>query len=340
MALPERRYPGLPDRDTLAQYSGKYSKIAFLILDALHRMRLSLLPALLAGTVASAAAPHGEPVAVLYPDIGEPYRKVFAEIVGGIEQQARGKVLAIPVDAGQEAAELQASLRRAGARTVIALGRQGLKTASGLDGIGIVVGGITSLPEQDRWRGIGLMPDPSLLFDWLKTLVPGVKRVIVVYSPQHSQAAVKLARDAARSHGLELVALEAHDLAEAVRRYEAAFAGADGRRDAVWLPQDAVTVDEATVLPLVLRESWNRSVPLFSSSMLHVKKGALFALYPDNAGLGRDLAVLAQAPAGGEAARPGLQPLRAVRVAFNTRTAGHIGLGVNIEQHHFDAVFP
>ena len=288
----------------------------------------------------TSASPHPEQIAVLFPDIGEPYRKVFGEIVGGVEQQAQGKVRAIAVGPGQDAGELQAALRRAGTRTVIALGRQGLKTAGGFDGMGIVVGGITSLPDQDKWRGISLMPDPALLFGWLKTLAPGIRRVIVVYSPQQSQAAVRLARDAARSHGLELVALEAHDLAEAVRRYEAVFAGADGRRDAIWLPQDAVTADESTVLPLVLRESWNRSVPLFSSSMLHVKKGVLFALYPDNGGLGRDLATLALAAAAGEPGRAGLQPLRAVRIAFNTRTAGHIGLGVNIEQHQFDVVFP
>jgi putative ABC transport system substrate-binding protein len=71
--------------------------------------------------------------------------------------------------------------------------------------------------------------------------------------------------------------------------------------------------------------------------MLHVKKGVLFALYPDNTGLGRELAALALAP---EPGRTGLAPLRAVRVAFNTRTAGHIGLIVNVEQHQIDAIYP
>ncbi|QGZ37913.1 ABC transporter substrate-binding protein [Pseudoduganella flava] len=277
-------------------------------------------------------------LAVVFPDIGEPYRKVFTEIIDGVEQQARGKVRSVAVGPAQDAAELQTTLRRTGVRTVIALGRQGLKTAGAFDALGVVVGGISALPEQERFRGISLMPDPALLFTWLKTLVPGVKRVIVVYSPQQSAGAVRLARDAARAQGLELVALEAQDLAAAVRRYETAFAGIDGKRDAVWLPQDAVTADDATVLPLVLRESWNRNVALFSSSILHVKKGVLFALYPDNAALGRELAALAQAP--DATAKIGLQPLRAVKVAFNTRTAGHIGLTVNMEQHSFDAIFP
>lgn len=289
------------------------------------------------------AAP-ADTIAVLFPDVGAPYRKVFLEIVAGVEQQAPGKVSAIALAPGLGAAELQRRLKRNGSRGVIALGRQGLKMAEALDGsLHIVVGGIGALPEPERWRGISLMPDPALLFSWLKALVPGVKRVLVVHHPVQSAMAVRLAREAARVHGLELVTFEAYDLAGAVRRYEALFAQADGRRDALWLPQDAVTVDESTILPLVLRESWHRNLPIFSTSMLHVKKGVLFALYPDNVALGRELATLAQAPAAAAPAAPpppGLQPLRAVRMAFNTRTAGHLGLDVDAVQHPFDAIFP
>lgn len=299
-----------------------------------------LLLAGLAGP-ARAVTAASDTIAVLFPDIGEPYRKVFTEMIDGMELQLGGKVRAIPVGAAN-GAELQASLKRQGTRAVIALGRQGLKTAGTLDGsFGIVVGGISALPEPERWRGISLAPDPVLLFSWLKTLVPGVRRVFVVHHPVHSQAIVRQAREAARGQGLELLAFEATDLAAAVRGYHAALAMSDGRRDALWLPQDSVTVDDTTILPMLLRESWNRGVPLFSSSILHVRKGVLFALYPDNVALGRDLAVLAQAAlVPDEAARPGLQPLRAVRVAFNTRTASHLGLEVDSHQHPFDAIFP
>lgn len=302
-----------------------------------------LLAALLAGLAAPAHAvtAASDTIAVLFPDIGEPYRKVFTEMIDGVEQQLGGKVRAIAVGAGS-GADVQASLKRHGARTVIALGRQGLRTAAALDGsFGVVVGGIGTLPEPERWRGISLAPDPVLLFSWLKTLVPGVRRVFVVHHPVHSQALVRLAREAARGQGLELLAFEAGDLAAAVRGYHAAFAMAEGRRDALWLPQDSVTVDDTTILPMLLRESWNRGVPLFSSSILHVRKGVLFALYPDNVALGRELAVLAEAALAPEqTARPGLQPLRTVRVAYNTRTAGHLGLDMESHQHPFDAIFP
>ena len=277
---------------------------------------------------------------VLYPDIGDPYRTVFAEILQGVEEQAHARPRAIALAAGADTAELRNTLKSS--KVVIALGRQGLKAAAALDPAqSVVVGGVGQAPDAERLSGISLMPDPALLFAMLKTLLPGVRRVIVVYNPASSETQIRLAREAARNLGLELSALEATDLAGAARAYEAQLATADGRRDALWLPQDATTVDETTILPLVLKESWSRNLAVFSSSVLHVKKGVLFGLYPNNVQLGRDLATLALAIQNGEPPRHGVTPLRAVRSALNSRTASHIGLNlVSSQQRSFDAVFP
>lgn len=283
-------------------------------------------------------------LAVVYPDIGEPYRSVFAKIIEGIEDGTRLAVRTYPIGPNQDPAELNALLKRNGTRVVIALGRQGLRATSALDSaIPIVVGGVLAIPETENrsLMGISLTPDPALLFTRLKNLLPGVKRVIVVYNPQHNEWLIKIAREAAKTQGLELAAYEARDLGAAARAYETAFAGSEGRRDAVWLPQDATTVDENTILPLVLKESWNRNVPVFSSSFLHVKKGALFALYPNNLELGRTLASSALAAMSGEGRRRGVLPLREVQTAVNLRTASHIGLTIGYQQQRsFDFIFP
>lgn len=308
-----------------------------------RRKLLILLPALYAATAYGYVVAAGpEALAVVYPDIGQPYRKVFTEIIEGIEEQTRTRVKGYPVASNADFNELQSTLKKNGGKVVIALGRQGLQAAAAFDPtVGVVVGGVSSVPDADKLRGISLTPDPALLFSHLKSLVPTVKRVFVVYSPQHSQAMLKIARDAARSQGLELVALEAADLATAVRRYETAFAGADGRTDALWLPQDPITVEDTTVIPLVLKESWNRNVPIFSSSILHVKKGALFALLPNNFELGKELASIALGLLNGDTGRAGVSPLRSVRTAFNTRTASHIGINVaSGQQRTFDFVYP
>jgi len=91
----------------------------------------------------------------------------------------------------------------------------------------------------------------------------------------------------------------------------------------------------------VLKESWNRNVPVFSSSFLHVKKGALFALYPNNIELGRSLANAALASVSGDSRWRGIFPLRDVHTAVNLRTASHIGLNLGYQQQrNFDFIFP
>jgi putative ABC transport system substrate-binding protein len=296
-------------------------------------------------TIRLAAAGAGPgPIAVLYPDIGEPYRSVFFRIIAGIEERTRNKVAAYAIGGNFNAQELSGELRRQEIQVVIALGRNGLKAAAGLDkDIGIVVGGIISAPESDT-RGstvLSLAPDPALLFARLKSIAPRTQRVHVVYDPRQNGWLIRLAQEAARTHGIELLAQEASDLKTALTLYQQILAGADPRRDALWLPQDSATVDESTVLPLVLQESWAKSLVVFSSSISHVRRGALFALYPDNAGLGRQLAESALGIASGTPAGRNPQPLRDVLTAFNTRTASHLGIGIPpAQQRTFDLLFP
>jgi putative tryptophan/tyrosine transport system substrate-binding protein len=186
---------------------------------------------------------------------------------------------------------------------------------------------VLSPTEEDAQAAslISLSPDPQLLLQRLRALQPGVRRVTLVYADRHSAWLLRPAQDAARQLGLELRPLAADDLKGALRHYQDFFAQAQAQ-DALWLPQDPVTVDEAAVLPLVLQQSWNRNLALFSSNLAHVRRGALFSLYPNNPELGRSLAAQAQALLAGS--RPSRQPqaLRDVHAALNTRTAAHLGV--------------
>lgn len=281
---------------------------------------------------------------VVFPQIGEPFNAVFAQILQGIRERSAGQVFAYQVSGESSEARLFDRFNRDGVKSVIALGRQGMRAtqATGID-IPVVVGGVLGMPDSTRSdsSGISLAPAPTLLFSRLKTLVPQVRRVIVIYNPLQNEWLIRYAREAARSQGLELLAIEVRDLASAARAYENAFSTIDGRRDAVWLPQDATTVDDATILPMVLRESWNRNVPVFSSTVSHARRGALFALYPDNVGLGRSLATMALSPVHDEGRRRGLVPLRDVLIAVNVRTAAHLGLNIAFSQQRtFDMIFP
>lgn len=290
------------------------------------------------------AAERGRLVAVVYPEIGEPFRSVFAQILGGIEEQAADRVVSFAVTATSDPQAFAGELQRRDIRVVIALGRHGLRMTTALPpGTGVVVGGVLSAPDPVGRDVLvhTLAPDPGLLFSRLRQLVPAARRVNVVHDPRHNEWLVRRAREAARQHGLELLVHEAGDAASALRQYERIVAAADPKRDALWLPHDATTVDDDTILPFVLRQAWNRDLPVFSSNVAHVKRGALFALYPDNAELGRTLAQAAtRYLAGNRHGAEGVQPLREMRSAINTRTAAHLGLAIDSRPVGYDLIFP
>lgn len=310
----------------------------------LAQLLLGLLLHLHPATALAAEVPASAPLAVIYPDIGEPYRSVFASIIEGIEDRTRSRVINFAVSSQSSAADLSNELKRREVRTVIALGRGGLRLAEQLDRrFGIVAGGVLSVPDADEktYPIYSLAPDPGLLFSRLRGLLPGVRRIIVIYSPQQNTWLIRLAREAARAQGLELVAREADDLKTSIRLHQEALAAADPRRDALWLVQDSNTVDEGNVLPLVLRESWDRNLCVFSSSASHVQRGALFSAYPDNLRLGRALAARALAQSASGSALPnGVQPLTQLLYAVNTRTAKHLGIHLEATEQRFDLVFP
>ncbi|HSW07690.1 ABC transporter substrate binding protein [Aquabacterium sp.] len=288
------------------------------------------------------AAEPAAAIGVLYPDIGEPYRSIFTKIIEGIEQQAKGRVASFAVGTATIGPELATELRRRDLRVVIALGRNGLKAAAALErALPVVAGGVLAVPEAEArdFAVHSLTPDPALLFARLRTLVPGARRVAVVFDPRQNAWLMRLAREAARAQGLELLATEAEDLKSALRAYQGTMATLESRRDALWLPHDSTTVDDSSVLPLVLQEAWDRSFTVISSSVAHVRRGALFSLYPDNLALGRRLGGAALAALGG--ARPsGVLPLKDVLIAANVRAANHLGLNFAAGQHSFDMVFP
>lgn len=306
-------------------------------------VRLLTVALLLAsGALSAQALAVGDGIAVLYPEVGEPYRAIYEQIVDGIEQKAGNRISIVQVAANATASGLNERLRREGARVVIALGRQGAKSAGMVSGeFDVVVGGVLA-PPNDVQRNMllnTLTPDPALLFSRLKKMFPAIRRVYTVANPGQNAWLLSLAKEKARAQGLELVIREASDLRGSLAAFNEILATADNRRDAIWLPVDATTVEEGTVLPHVLHDAWERNLVVFSSSIDHVRRGALFGLYPDNIGMGRSLGEIAVEllpTSRGKAS--GVVPLREMQSVVNLRTARHFGLGEGRVQE-FDMVF-
>ncbi|MFG6431002.1 ABC transporter substrate binding protein [Roseateles sp. LYH14W] len=314
-----------------------------------HATRRALLRQALGGAVALAgsgavAAELGRSLAVVYPELGEPFRQVFASILEGIEDKLGGPVASVAMASNANPALVADDIRKRDLQVLIGLGRGGMRVASALAGeMPVLVGCVVSVQEAEArsFPVHTLAPDPALMLGRLKRLRPGTRRVHLVCDPKLNAWLVRLAREAARAEGLELLAQEVVNQAEALRAYTQLLAAADPARDALWLPQDPTSVDDGIVLPLVLKEGWNRNIAVFSSHLAHVRRGALFSLYPDNHELGRTLAASAQRlVAGSRTGMTGVLPLRQARAAINIRTAAHLGIDVAAVQSGFDLVYP
>lgn len=307
-------------------------------------LRQALGGALVLGGGATVAADPGRSIVVVFPELGEPFRQVFAAIIEGIEDRLGGVVNSLAVPNNANPAQVAEDVRKREAKVLIGLGRGGMRVATALaDELAVLVGCVVSVQESEArsFPVHTLAPDPALLLARLKRLKPGARRVHLVYDPKLNAWLARLAREAARAEGLELLAQEVASQSEALRAYSQLLAAADPVRDALWLPQDPTTVDDGSVLPLVLREGWNRNIAVFSSHLAHVKRGALFSLYPDNHELGRTLAASAQRLASGpRAGMAGVQPLRQTRAAINIRTAAHLGIDAGAAPAGFDLVYP
>lgn len=283
-------------------------------------------------------------VAVVYPEVREPYLGVFMEIIRGIEAEIGRPVTLYPLrDEPGLADAITARIKAAGNDVAISLGHAGLTVAKPLaTAMPVVVGAVLAATEQETQglAGISLTPDPEALFEHLKQLVPDVKEVTVIYDPSRKSWEISRALAAAKARGLTLNAQPAANLHLSAELYRNVLVDMRNDSIAIWLPRDNAVMDEATLLPVLLKQAWEKNFVVFSSNLDHVRKGALFSLYPDNFGMGRSLGSMALERANAKPGHPtNFEPLRNLRVAVNLRTAEHLGLNL-AGKRKFDLTFP
>lgn len=284
-------------------------------------------------------------VGVLYPALREPYNKVFDTIIEGVEQQIGRTVDRYALNKDYDATELGRRIKKQN-RVILALGVRGLKAAEKINpDIPVVVGAVFPSASQSaniNHSGITLVPDPELLFIQLKAIAPWIRTVSVVYNPRINRSLIDRAERTAKRLGLTLEAKPADDIRSAALTYKQILDTMNSRDNAIWLLQDATTVDSDTIVPLLLEEAWTRNLIVFSSNLVHAKRGALFSMYPNNLDMGRELGRLAQAALRNSSpSNPVIAVLRALKVAVNLRTANHLGINFSKrDEQSFDLIFP
>jgi putative ABC transport system substrate-binding protein len=283
-------------------------------------------------------------VAVLYPDIREPYKSVFIDVLNGIREGLDAPPKEFLLDAKDDIPALQQQLAQEQINAVIVLGRKGLMIGENLaDSLPIVAGAVLIPPglKNRQVGGITLTPDPEILLHHLRHMAPDVKRISVVFNPENSSWLMELAQKKASEAGIAFNALPAENLKTAAVLYRELITKGTAKSDAIWLLRDASVLDERAIIPMILSEAWNKQLVVISNNPSHVRKGALFSLYPDNIGLGRSLAAMVKARSQTTTSNAQIQPLQDLLIAVNLRTAGHLGLRFsNQDKRAFSMLFP
>ncbi len=277
-------------------------------------------------------------IAVIYPEVSSPYKAIFQTILEGIQSQKTAEYRLYSLSKKHDLIQLRSRLEAAQVNGIIALGKRGYLTVQQLDlPLPTIVGALPLIPNGVS--GISLSTEPEQLFSQLKLLVPDAKQVFVVYSPKANAWLLPYAEKAAQKNNLQLEAFAAEDMRETMHLYRQLLKNARGRSIAIWLPLDKLTANEDIVLPMLLQEAWNKNLVICSSKPTHVQRGALFSMYPDNFGLGEELAKTIQQQK--TQGKTGVIPLKRLHLAVNMRTAAHLGLSFSSKlQQKFNLTFP
>ncbi len=286
----------------------------------------------------------GAALGVIYPEVRDPYKKIFKTIIGGIEHETGSKVDHYVLGKHVDSVEIQSNIIENQNKVILALGLGGLKTVSQMKlDIPVVIGAIlpSSVNTSDLIAGgINLMPDPAIIFEKLKMLAPAIKTVSVIYNPNVNQLLIDRAKKSVQTMNLVLDSRSATNLREAALIYRDLVEGVDNLTNAIWLLQDATIFDSNSILPSILEQAWKRRLIVFSSKLVHAKRGALFSVYPDNFKMGRELGKLAKTVAA-DSISSNMFNLRSLKLAVNMRTARHLGIDFSSrDARSFDLVFP
>lgn len=277
-------------------------------------------------------------IGVLYPESTPAFAKLYQIIISGMEQVSDARVQSRAVSEKDSLGSLKAWLATNQSQVVICLGDVPASLSAPLAGDIPLIRGGAALNDNNT-PGVSLASSPNQLFSRLKLLKPDVERVFVVYKPQATGWLLAAGKAAARDHGLELIASPSEDIQQAAAAFARILQQARPGKDAIWLTLDPV-VPVNVLLPVLLREAWDKQLVLFSNNPLDVSKGALFALYPDYPAMGKQLAERAKRQLG---KNPPASPEASeyLNGALNSRTASHLDIGLTgRQQQAFQRVYP
>ena len=277
-------------------------------------------------------------IAVLYPEsnnraISKLYNTIVQNMLNNPQVMVQSRALSVD----DSVDDIKQWLVDEKSQAVIFLGKQGQNFSMNLKlAIPLVTGAHIGVKVDHS--AVSLAADPDQLFNALKTFEPDIKHVHVIYHEANSGWLMKKAHQAAKKNQLNLNAMQSANVQASGQLLKKVIEQAD-TYDAIWLPFDPI-LPIKPLLPELLKKAWEKNLIIFSSNPYHVRRGILFALYPDYSKLGQQLIDLAliKINKNGQVHH---QPSLYLNSAINTRTASHLGIQISSRQvNNFNLVFP
>lgn len=217
--------------------------------------------------------------------------KPYAEALEGFKTSLNGKFRDIhyTIRTGADAA---ASIRERKPDLILAVGMEALQKVKRVSHIPIVYIMVLNpsmvLDEERNVTGVGMTIAPEKQLALLHRVLPGTRRIGLLYDPKKSGLFVKRAQSAARDLRIDLLSREVTH----ARAVPGVLKSLKGVVDALWLIPDTTVVTPETA-ELIMLFSLENAVPVSAFSAKYLEMGALMSFDVNASDMGRQAGALA-----------------------------------------------
>lgn len=256
--------------------------------------------------------------------------KPYNDAVAGFKNAVGGRVVEIDlVEVGRQGAIER--IRSLAPDAVVAIGSDAFQQVRSIRDLPVFYTMLLSSEQLDgapkNISGVSMEISAELYIANMVELFPSARRFGLVFDPRLSAEFVREARQAARSRGVELVAVEA----TSPREVPSLIDGMRDRIDVLWMLPDS-TVTNAETVNYMLLVSFQHRIPLFTFSEKYVEMGALAALTVNPYDLGAQTAEIARSVLSGQSGKGPLRVgARKAVLSVNKKVAGKLGVKIKYE---------
>ncbi|MBI5848119.1 MAG: ABC transporter substrate-binding protein [Nitrospirae bacterium] len=260
--------------------------------------------------------------------------KPYQEALEGFKRTCRCTITEFLLrDARGELANKAAEIH---ARAIFAVGMDALSEAQAITEMPVVYAMVPSHPASARQNisGVSMRIPAEKQLAAMVRILPGAKRIGVVYDPKNSDGLMHDALRAAKEQNLELILSTVQGLGEVPSRID----GMKNRIDFFWMLPDTTVINPETLNHLFFF-SFQNKVPIFSFSKKFVEQGAVAALSIDPVDVGAQAGEIMQKQLSKADSWPRLrQDVRKPLLMINRRIAAKMDarLGANVPEGEYD----